>query len=54
MIRIIFDSLYDEDIISEEAFRSWQVTEREEGHRISALSLKGFFDWIDEAEAPEN
>jgi hypothetical protein len=45
--------LYDEDIISEEAFRQWQRTDREEGHAISALSLKAFFDWLDETEASE-
>ena len=43
--------LYDEDIISEGTFRSWQKTEREEGHAISVLSLKAFFEWLDEAEA---
>ena len=52
-IRVIFDMLYDEDIISEHAFRLWQTTDREEGHRISVLSLKAFFEWLDEAEATE-
>jgi hypothetical protein len=42
--------LYDEDIISEDAFRTWQSHEREEGHAISVLSLKAFFDWLDETE----
>jgi hypothetical protein len=46
--------LYDEDIISEDAFRTWQGLDREEGHAISVLSLKAFFDWLDEAEATEN
>ena len=45
--------LYDEDIISEHAFCLWQTTDREEGHRISVLSLKAFFEWLDEAEATE-
>ena len=52
-IRVIFDMLYDEDIISEDAFRLWQNTDREEGHAISVLSLKAFFEWLDEAEASE-
>jgi len=42
-IRVIFDMLYDEDIISEDVFRLWQNTDREEGHAISVLSLKAFF-----------
>lgn len=45
--------LYDEDIISEDAFRCWQSTDREEGHGISVLSLKAFFEWLDDAEAGE-
>ena len=45
--------LYDEDIISEDAFRLWQNTDREEGHAISVLCLKAFFEWLDEAEASE-
>ncbi len=45
--------LYDEEIISEYAFRLWQNTDREEGHAISVLSLKAFFEWLDEAEASE-
>jgi len=52
-IRVIFDMLYDEEIISEYAFRLWQKTDREEGHAISVLSLKAFFEWLDEAEASE-
>ncbi len=53
-IRVIFDLLYDEDTISEEAFRTWQSLDREEDHGISVLSLKAFFDWLDEAEASES
>jgi hypothetical protein len=52
-IRVIFNMLYDEDIISEDVFRLWQTTDREEGHTLSVLSLKAFFEWLDEAEAGE-
>ena len=45
--------LYDEDIISDHAFRLWRNTDREEGHATSILSLKTFFDRLDEAEASE-
>jgi hypothetical protein len=49
-IRVIFDMLYDGDIISEDVFRLWQNTDREEGHAISVLSLKAFFEWLEETE----
>ena len=49
-IRVLFDMFYDEDIISEGVFWKWQKEAREEGHAISALSLKGFFDWLSEPD----
>jgi hypothetical protein len=42
---------YDEDIISESVFWTWKKEAREEGHALSALSLKSFFDWLSEPEA---
>ena len=42
--------LYDEDIINETVFWRWQSDVREEGHAISALSLKAFFEWLSEAD----
>ena len=50
MIRVLFDLLYDEDIIREDVFFKWKSEVREDGHAISALSLKGFFEWLNEAE----
>ena len=53
-IRKIFDILYDEDIIRENVFYKWKDETREEGHAISVLSLKSFFDWLSESdEAPK-
>ena len=49
-IRVLFDMFYDEDIISEGVFWKWQKEAREEGHAISTLSLKGFFDWLSEPD----
>jgi len=49
-IRVLFDMFYDEDIISEGVFWTWKKEAREEGHAISALSLKSFFDWLSEPE----
>jgi len=49
-MRVIFDLLYDEDIISESVFHQWKKEVREEGHAISVLSLKTFFEWLSEAD----
>ena len=49
-IRVLFDMFYDEDIISEGVFWKWNQEAREEGHAFSALSLKGFFDWLSESD----
>lgn len=53
-IRVLFDMLYDEDIISEGIFWQWKKEAREEGHAISVLSLKVFFDWLSEGDTNEN
>lgn len=47
---MLFDLLYDEDIIREDVFWKWKDDKREDGHAISALSLKGFFEWLNEAD----
>jgi translation initiation factor 4G len=44
----MFDLMYDEDIIREEVFYTWRDDVREEGHQISALAVKGFFEWLEE------
>jgi len=57
-IRVIFDLLYDEDIINEAVFWAWQSDNpwawksdvREDGHALSVLSLKAFFEWLSEVE----
>ena len=49
-IRVLFDMFYDEDIIAEYVFWTWKKEAREEGHAISALSLKSFFDWLSEPD----
>jgi hypothetical protein len=45
-IRVLFDILYDENIIIEAVFWTWKWEAREEGHAISTLALKPFFDWL--------
>lgn len=42
--------LYDEDIIREDVFWKWKTEVREDGHAISARSLKGFYDWLNVAD----
>ncbi len=49
-IRLIFDFLYDEDIVREDVFWQWKENVREEGHQICAFSLKGFYEWLSEAD----
>ena len=41
---------FDEDVISEAVFWKWKSDFREDGHAISALSLKAFFEWLSEAD----
>ena len=48
-IRLFFDMFYDEDIIREDVFLKWRKEGKEEGHGISELSLRSFFEWL---EAP--
>ena len=47
----IFDTCYDEDVISEAAFRAWYDADAEEdGKGVSKLSVVNFFKWLNEAE----
>ncbi|RNA30881.1 eukaryotic translation initiation factor 4 gamma 1, partial [Brachionus plicatilis] len=49
-IRVIFDLLYDEDLIREEVYFKWKNEDKEEGHAISVLSLKQFFEWLSDPD----
>ncbi|CAF0929985.1 unnamed protein product [Brachionus calyciflorus] len=53
-MRIIFDLMYDEDIVREDVFLTWRTEDREEGHGICVLSLKAFFDWLTDADNDTN
>jgi len=52
VLQQIFDTCYDEDVISEAAFRAWyDATDREEdGKGVAKLSVVNFFKWLDEAD----
>jgi hypothetical protein len=52
-IRVLFDLFYDEDIIREDMFWKWKELDKEEGHAVSVLALKGFFEWLQETEADQ-
>lgn len=53
-ILVLFDMFFDDDIISEAIFWQWMKEPREEGHAISALSLKIFFEWLSESDVNES
>jgi len=46
ILQQIFDTLYDGDIISEQAFRAWN---EETDGGVAKLSVVNFFKWLDEA-----
>jgi len=53
----IFDTLYDEDIISEEAFNTWHNSEdpkESEGKGVALKSVVQFFIWLKEAEEDDS
>ena len=53
VLRSFFDTLYDEDIISEEAFYAWdKSTDPAEiaGKGVATNSVKQFFTWLQNAE----
>lgn len=47
ILQQFFDTLYDEDVISEAAFRAWN--EATDGG-VAKLSVVNFFKWLDEAD----
>lgn len=51
LLRSFFDTLYDEEIISEETFTTWEKTdEQSEGKAIALLNTQQFFVWLREGE----
>ena len=55
-IKSYFDSLYDEEIITEESFYAWQTSSDEEpGKGVTVTSASEFFRWLKSApeENPE-
>ena len=55
-IKSYFDSLYDEEIITEESFLAWQTSPDEEpGKGVTVIAASEFFRWLKSApeENPE-
>ena len=53
MLRTFFDSLYDEDLISEDAFTQWECSNdpaEQAGLGVAKSSVVQFFNWLREAE----
>ena len=55
-IKTYFDSLFDEEIITEESFYAWQTSPDEEsGKDVTVIAASEFFRWLKSApeENPE-
>ncbi|XP_072522649.1 eukaryotic translation initiation factor 4 gamma 3 isoform X2 [Salminus brasiliensis] len=53
LLRMFFDCLYDEDVISEDAFYRWETSNdpaEQQGKGIALKSVTAFFTWLREAE----
>jgi len=50
LLRSLFDVFYDEEIVSEETFRRWQVSNdpaEQGGKGVAVKSVQQFFSWLD-------
>lgn len=53
LLRMFFDCLYDEDVISEDAFYKWESSKdaaEQLGKGVALKSVTAFFTWLREAE----
>lgn len=53
LLRMFFDTLYDEDVIKEEAFYKWESSKdpaEQLGKGVALKSVTAFFTWLREAE----
>ncbi|CAF90414.1 unnamed protein product, partial [Tetraodon nigroviridis] len=53
LLRMFFDCLYDEDVISEDAFYKWESSKdpaEQKGKGVALKSVTAFFTWLREAE----
>ncbi|CAB1349176.1 unnamed protein product [Coregonus sp. 'balchen'] len=57
LLRMFFDTLYDEDVIKEEAFYKWESSKdpaEMQGKGVALKSVTAFFTWLREAEDEES
>ncbi|KAM6224598.1 eukaryotic translation initiation factor 4 gamma 1 [Rhynchocyon petersi] len=53
LLRMFFDALYDEDVVKEDAFYSWESSKdpaEQLGKGVALKSVTAFFKWLREAE----
>ncbi|KAL8188114.1 UNVERIFIED_CONTAM: hypothetical protein K2H54_061808 [Gekko kuhli] len=53
LLRMFFDTLYDEDVIKEEAFYKWESSKdpaEQQGKGVALKSVTAFYTWLREAE----
>ncbi|XP_035826359.1 eukaryotic translation initiation factor 4 gamma 1 isoform X5 [Aplysia californica] len=56
VISCLFDTLYDEDVISEDSCKQWEKSAdpaEQEGKGVCLMQLTQFFTWLSENEEPE-
>ncbi|XP_078338114.1 eukaryotic translation initiation factor 4 gamma 1-like isoform X6 [Crassostrea virginica] len=56
VLRTLFDTLYDEDIISEDGFNNWEKSKdpnEQEGKGVAMKQVVQFFTWLREADEEE-
>uniref|UniRef100_A0A8D2AJD8 Eukaryotic translation initiation factor 4 gamma 1 n=1 Tax=Sus scrofa TaxID=9823 RepID=A0A8D2AJD8_PIG len=57
LLRTFFDALYDEDVVKEDAFYSWESSKdpaEQQGKGVALKSVTAFFKWLREAEEEES
>ena len=53
LLKLIFDHIYEEDLISEQTFYKWETDQNpleSEGKGVTLLSVRSFLTWLHEAE----
>ncbi|XP_037695100.1 eukaryotic translation initiation factor 4 gamma 1 isoform X2 [Choloepus didactylus] len=57
LLRMFFDALYDEDVVKEDTFYSWESSKdpaEQQGKGVALKSVTAFFKWLREAEEEES
>ena len=57
LLHSIFEKVYDDDVLSEEAFMAWEKNDdpaEQEGKGVALKSCTQFFTWLQEAEEEDD